>query len=59
LPQVEPWQRSIKYWLIVPLVSVEAVQERLICVLLVGVAARLDGAVGEFPAKVVAVAVFE
>jgi hypothetical protein len=43
--QPEPWQRSIRYWLIVPPVSVAAVQERLICVLPAAVAVRADGAV--------------
>ncbi len=47
LLQVAPVQRSIRYWLIVPPVSVEAVQERLICTGPAAVAVRLPGAVGE------------
>src|SRR5437867_13173591 len=58
LLQVAPVQRSIKYWLMVPPVSVAAVQERLICVLLAAVAVRLDGAV-KVGAAVVAVTVLE
>jgi hypothetical protein len=48
LLQPAPWQRSTKYWLMVPPVSVDAV----------ALAARLPGAVGEFTG-VVALAVFE
>ncbi|HET9994576.1 MAG TPA: hypothetical protein VFQ18_04165, partial [Candidatus Acidoferrum sp.] len=51
-------QRSIKYWLIVPPVSVAAVQERLICVGPAGVPARFEGEVRE-GATVAAVEVFE
>jgi hypothetical protein len=51
-------QRSIRYWLIVPPVSVEAVQERLICTGPEAVADRFVGAVGEL-AGVVALATFE
>ncbi len=51
-------QRSIKYWVMVPPVSVAAVQERLICVLLAAVAVRFDGAV-KVGAAVVAEAVLE
>ena len=46
LLQVAPVQRSIRYWLIVPPVSVAAVQERLICKLDAAVAVRLVGAIG-------------
>ena len=56
--QLVPVQRSIRYWLIVPPVSVEAVHDRLICVGPEAVADRLPGAVGEL-AGVVAEAVFE
>jgi hypothetical protein len=56
--QFGPVQRSIRYWLIVPPVSVEAVQERLICTGPEAAAVRFPGAVGEF-AGVVALAVFE
>ena len=56
--QLAPVQRSIRYWLMVPPVSVEAVHDRLICVGPEAVADRLPGAVGEL-AGVVAEAVFE
>ena len=59
LLQPLPEQRSIRYWLMVPPVSVEAVQDRLICVLLVAVAVRLPGAVGALLPCVLAVAVLE
>jgi hypothetical protein len=58
LLQPAPWQRSTKYWLMVPPVSVDAVQDKLICAGPVALAARLPGAVGEFTG-VVALAVFE
>jgi hypothetical protein len=41
-----PWHRSTKYWLIVPPVSVEAVQLKLICTAPEAVAPRFVGAVG-------------
>jgi hypothetical protein len=44
--QAAPWQRSTKYWLIAPPVSVEAVQDILICAGPAGVAVRFVGAVG-------------
>ena len=56
--QAAPEQRSIRYWLIVPPVSVAAVQERLIWVLPAAVAVRLDGAT-KVGAAVVAEAVLE
>ena len=40
-----PWQRSTRYP-VTPTLSVEAVQERLICEELAGAAIKLDGAVG-------------
>src|SRR5438445_9883379 len=46
LLQVAPVQRSIRYWLMVPPVSVAAVQDRLTCVLPAAVAVRFVGAVG-------------
>jgi hypothetical protein len=59
LLQAAPVQRSIKYWLIVPPVSVDAVQVKLICELLITVAARFVGAVGTGGARVLVVAVLE
>jgi hypothetical protein len=53
-----PWQRSNKYWLIVPPVSVDAVQVKLTCVGPATVAAKFVGAVGVL-AGVVALAVLE
>ena len=53
-----PWQRSTKYWLIVPPVSVAAVHERVICTGPADVAARFVGAVS-IGAAVVADAMFE
>jgi hypothetical protein len=53
-----PVQRSIKYWVIVPPVSVAAVQERLICAGLAAVDVRAEGAV-KVGAAVVAEAVLE
>src|SRR5437899_3664143 len=47
LLQVAPVQRSIKYWVMVPPVSVAAVQERLICTGPAAAAVRFDGAVNE------------
>ncbi len=58
LLQVAPVQRSIKYWVMVPPVSVEAVQERLICTGPAAAAVRFVGAVGAL-AGVVALAVLE
>src|SRR5438445_8655180 len=46
LLQVAPVQRSIRYWLMVPPVSVAAVQDSLTCVLPAAVAVRFVGAVG-------------
>jgi len=46
LPQLALVQRSIKYWLIVPPVSVEAVQDKLICTGPEAVAVKFAGAVG-------------
>ncbi len=57
-PQLTPAQRSTKYWLSVPPVSVAAVHDRLICVLPAAVAVRFDGAVN-VAAAVVAAAMFE
>ncbi len=54
----EPWQRSIRYLVIVPPVSVAAVHDRFICVVLTAVAVRLDGA-AKVGAAVVAEAVLE
>jgi hypothetical protein len=45
-PQLTPAQRSIKYWLIVPPASVEAVHVRLICTDPAAAAVKLVGAVG-------------
>jgi len=45
LEHIEPWQRSIRYPVTATL-SVDAVQERLICVLDIAVAVKLVGAVG-------------
>ena len=56
--QLVPLQRSTRYWLIVPPVSVPAVQLKLICVLENTVAPKFDGAV-KIGAGVVAPAVFE
>jgi hypothetical protein len=47
LLQAAPPQRSIKYWLTVPPLSVEAAQERLIWVPEAAVAAKFVGAVGD------------
>ena len=58
LAQPTPWQRSIRYWLIVPPGSVDAVQERLICTGPAAVAVRLVGAEGELW-EVVELAVLE
>ncbi len=49
LLQAAPVQRSMRYWLMVPPVSVAAVQERLICTGPEAVAVRLPGAVGKTP----------
>ncbi len=57
-PQLAPAQRSIKYWLIVPPASVEAVHDRLICTGPAAAAVRFVGAVG-VGAAVVAAAVLE
>jgi len=56
--QPELWQRSTRYWLIVPPVSVEAVQDRLSCVLEAAVTVRFVGAV-RTGAAVVAEALLE
>ena len=56
--QDAPEQRSTRYWLMVPPVSVDAVHERLICTGPEAVAVRFVGAVGD-EAKVVALAVLE
>ena len=53
-----PAQRSTEYRLIVPPVSVDAVQDRLTCTGPEAAAARLPGAVGEVT-EVVALAVVE
>ena len=45
LPQLEPWQRSMRYRLI-PLVSVEACHERSIWVEEAALACRFEGSVG-------------
>jgi hypothetical protein len=45
LLQLAPWQRSIRYLLIVPPVSVEATQVRSISVLPTGVVVKAVGAV--------------
>ncbi len=58
LLQVAPVQRSIKYWVMVPPVSVAAVQERLICTGPAAAAVRFVGAV-KIGAAVVAEAVLE
>jgi hypothetical protein len=58
LLQLAPAQRSIRYCVIVPPVSVAAVHVRFTCVLPDAVAARFVGAVN-VGAAVVAVAVFE
>ena len=58
LLQLEPVQRSIRYWLMVPPLSVAAVQDRLTCAGPDAVAARFVGAVGALTG-VVALAVFE
>ena len=60
LLQAAPVQRSTRYWLIVPPVSVAAVQVRLICVLLAAVAVKFEGAViTGAPESVVPLATFE
>ncbi len=60
LLQPEVAQRSIRYWLMVPPVSVAAVQARLICVFPAAVAERFFGAVNVGPPEsVVALATFE
>ena len=56
--QLAPEQRSIRYCVIVPPVSVAAVQDRLIWVLLAAVAESAEGAVN-VGASVVADPVFE
>jgi len=58
LLQLAPGQRSIKYWLMVPPVSVEPVQERLTCEFETAAAVRFEGAV-RVGAAVVAEETFE
>ncbi len=58
LLQAAPAQRSTKYWLSVPPVSVAAVHDRLTCTGPAAVPVRFDGAVNVGPA-VVAAATFE
>jgi len=43
--QLAPEHRSIRYWLMVPPVSVAPVQDRLICAGVVAAAVRPEGAV--------------
>jgi len=56
--QLAPEQRSIRYCVMTPPVSVAAAHDRLICTGLAAVALRLEGAV-KTGAVVVAEAVFE
>ena len=56
--QLGPWQRSTRYWVIVPPVSVAAVQLRLICAGPEATDERFVGAV-KIGGAVVALAMFE